>query len=511
MNLLISKLMHWFAFGGTTFFAAGAVVDAGAAPAGDSAVAPSSTPSSVTPSSETPAAPPSLSDIVSKAADNAEKALTKPAIESPTAVEPPKIEETKPAEVKVEETKPAEVKPVVEANPLDKIGALPAEKITAALAKATPEVQQFLKDNGLSVEALTENARMAAQTTQYQERFPTIEAADEALVGAQNFWKLDQGLPAVQSLGDFDKFMMETLVPMSFIRDEAGNPIPDPANPGAFKNDGSIGKLIDFSADVRDKNMMAVAELLEKNGKSEEEKQYGKDLTGALKWVGDFIKNGYKMPGVKEDITTLPDWAKKEVEDAKALKAEAEQTRTKNETQQYETRESKITDQTYQKLSPFITDFLKDTALSKELKDLVAEKAWNVLTERLQKEPVYGRLRDTMSPSAKDYEQRRVAHNETWMKPRLAKILDEVVGVVGGRIVDENKARLAKLDTAAAATRMEPKTTGTTVQAHPGISSPEDIGKKALELARQANPNAEPGSREYWDALTKLKKLPTAV
>jgi hypothetical protein len=116
-----------------------------------------------------------------------------------------------------------------------------------------------------------------------------------------------------------------------------------------------------------------------------------------------------------------------------------------------------------------------------------------------------------MSPSAKDYEQRRVAHNETWMKPRLAKILDEVVGVVGGRIVDENKARLAKLDTAAAATRMEPKTTGTTVQAHPGISSPEDIGKKALELARQANPNAEPGSREYWDALTKLKKLPTAV
>jgi hypothetical protein len=30
-------------------------------------------------------------------------------------------------------------------------------------------------------------------------------------------------------------------------------------------------------------------------------------------------------------------------------------------------------------------------------------------------------------------------------------------------------------------------------------------------MARAKNPNAEVGSREYWEAITQLKKLPTAV
>src|ERR1700733_6268322 len=195
MNLLISKLLHWFLYSGTLFFAAGAGAEppAAASPAAAPA-APAAEPAApATPA--TPAAEPSISDIVNEAAADAEKELTAakptepvaaPAETKPAVTEPAKpAAETKPAEG---ETKPAAA---AEPNPLDKLGPLPAEKITAALAEAPAEVQQFLKDKGLSVESLTANARLAAQTSQFLERVPSLEALDVALQGNANFQLLE--------------------------------------------------------------------------------------------------------------------------------------------------------------------------------------------------------------------------------------------------------------------------------------------------------------------------------
>ena len=244
--------------------------------------------------------------MVKGAADRAEKQLTKPAEAAPaTEATKPATEAAKPA---TEQPKPATepAKPAAEANPLDKIGALPAEKITAALAEAPPEVQEYLKGKGLSVEALAENARLAAQTGQFLEKVPSLEALDIALEGNANFLKLDRGLPAVKSVEDFDQFMMETLVPMSYLLDEKGQPIPDPAIPGAFKNDGSIAKLIDYSASVRDSKIAELAEMMVKGASTDDAKAYATDLKGAVDFVAAFIKNGYKMPGAADAAKDLP-------------------------------------------------------------------------------------------------------------------------------------------------------------------------------------------------------------
>lgn len=508
MNLLISKLLHWFAFGGTMFFAAaaGAIADVGAAPA----VTPEpAAPAAAEPAPVTPAAPPSLSDIVKGAAERAEKELTKPAAEVPAAETPkPDAEAAKPD---AEAAKPAEATKPAEVNPLDKIGALPAEKITAALAKASPETLQFLKDEGLSVEALADNARLAAQTTQYQEMFPSVEAGKEALTGAQNFWKLDQGLPAVQTLEGFDKFMMETLVPMSYLRDEAGNPIPDPSSPGAFKNDGSIGKLVDFSADVRDRSMADLAEKMLAAGGTEEQQNFAKDLKGALQFVGEFIKNGYKMPGEKVDTKTLPKDVQERLDRADKIEKESKDRETQTATQTYELNESKITDNTYAQLSPVVKQMLDGTAFSGKLKDHIANLAWTQVTESVMKESLYLRQRDQMSPAAKDYQQQRVALNLNYIKPKLVKIIEGLASDFGQPIVDANKARHEKLDSQAKAGQMEPRTSGSTPQTHTAASTPDDISKKALELARQTNPNAELGGREYFAAVMKLKQLPISA
>ena len=479
------------------------------------ATSPSPAPATPAASPAAPAAAPSLSDIVSKAAADAEQTLTKPAAQpaaaappvetKPAVAEPPKAEgETKPAAA---ETKPAAAEP----NPLDKLGPLPAEKITAALADAPPAVQEFLKEKGLSVEILTENARLAAQTSQFLERVPSLEALDVALQGNANFQQLETGLPAVETVQDFDKFMMETLVPMSFIRDEKGNPIPDPDIPGAFKNDGSIGKLIDYSAAVRDNKIGELADMMLKAATTDEDKSFASDLKGAVEFIGKFITGGYKKPGATADTKDLP----KEVQDrlarADKIEKESKERDAKSTQAALDQKEERIISQTDKYVAPIIKDFLDKTALSGELKTLVAETVWSKLVDQMVKNNLYQQQRDLLSPNASDYEQRRVALNKQYMAERVVKILETVVGQIGAPVVDANKARQDKLDSQSKASGMEPKTSGTTPQSHPAATSSEDIGKKALEMAKAKNPNAEVGSREYWEAITQLKQLPTAV
>ena len=517
MNLLISKLLHWFLYSGTFFLAAGAVAEPAAAasspaPAAAPAVEPSS--SSSQPAAEpaaAPAAEPSIHDIVREAAIDAEKDIlankapqldpeTKPAVAEtkPAVVDPAKpAAETKPAEG---ETKPAAATP----NPLDKIGPLPAEKITAALAEAPPEVQQYLKDKGLSVEALSENARLAAQTSQFLEKVPSIEALDVALQGNANFQKLETGLPAVQDAAGFNKFMMDVLVPMSFLYDENGKPIPDPNNPGAFKNDGSIAKLIDFSAAVRDTKLMELADIMLQSAKTDEDRSFATDLKGAAEFVGNFIKNGYKMPGAKTEAANLPKDVQERLDRADRIERESREREQNTQRQSLEHKEDRIITGTEKVIQPVIQSFLDKSALSPKLKTLVAETVWSRLVDQMAKDTLYNQQRDLLSPNAPDYEQRRVALNKQYMTERVVKILEEVVGQIGGPIVDANKARHEKIDSQSTASRMDPKTSGTTPQSFPAAPTSDQFHAKAMEIARAENPAAKEGGTEYWKAVLKM-------
>jgi len=237
MNLLISKLLDWFVFGGTMFFAAGAVAaPEAAAPAG------------IVKFDERGRAGNDFAarrrafdcrhrqrrDQRSRSGTHQAADTTQPAVEAAKPA-PASEARSRTGEAAAEAANPAAeaAKPAAEVNPLDKLGPLPAEKITAALAEAPPEVQAFLKDKGLSVETLTANARMAAEGVQYKERFPTLEAADTALDGAKNFFAIEDKFGAIQSGNDpanFNNFMAH-LAELSFERDAQGKPIPDPANP----------------------------------------------------------------------------------------------------------------------------------------------------------------------------------------------------------------------------------------------------------------------------------------
>jgi hypothetical protein len=509
MNLLISKLLHWFVFSTTMFFAAGAVVDAGAAPAAtEPAAAPAAEPAAPA------AAEPSISDLVNESATEAAAELTpkppagepaKPAEVKPAVAEPakPAVDPAKPAEAAA---KPAEA---VVANPLDKLGPLPAEKITAALAAAPQEVKDYLAAQGLTVEALTESARGAAELGQFKEVFPSLDAANTALEGAQNFWKLDQGLPAVQNVQEFDKFMMETLVPMSYVRDEKGQPIPDPANPGAFKNDGSIAKLIDFSADVRANKMAELADLALTKATSDEEKAYWTDTKGALEHLGKLIANGYQMPGAKSTADKdLPQAVQDRLARADKIERESRERDSSTSRQQFEIKENKVFETTHAQLKPMIEQTMANaTGLNAELKTSITKLVWQELTEVIKKNALYNRERDQLSPLTQDYEAKRVTTNLNYMKPVLAKLLAKYIGQVGGNVVNNNQQRHQKIDSQSNAGAMEPKTSGTNVQTFPAATSGDQFHAKAMEMARAENINATEGGPEYWRAVQKLDPL----
>ncbi len=492
-----------------------------AAPAsGGESSAPSSAPISApaaapsTPAPTTPSEPTQQNEIggfieeaVARSISEAEKTLGKPAEAAPPTVASPAAEA--PA---AEAPKPGEaVAPPAEANPLDKLGPLPAEKIAAAFKEAPPEVAAFLKEKGLDVETLTQTARDAALATQYQERFPTVEAADTALQGAQNFWKLDEQFPAIKDVATFDKFMMDTLVPLSYILDEEGKPIPDPNIPGAFKNDGSVGRFIKLTTDVEMGKLSEIGSLMLQGAKTEEEKNYAEDIITASKFIEDFRTAGYKMPGSKTDIKSLPADVQARLAEADRIKTDSQTTQAQQQQTAVTQREEKILDQTYDKLTS-VFKVLDNSALPDSVKTMVADKVWDKVVEALDKNALYKQQRDSLSPRSPNYQERRVALNEQHMKPLIAKVLAEIIPQVGGPIVDANKERHAKIDTQQQAGRMEPRSGSTTPQSHPGpLTSVDDLHTKALEMARAQNPNAAPGSREYFAAFQKLKGLPISA
>lgn len=504
----------------------GAGAAAPSAPA-ESSSAPASTPS--TPSTSEPTSQPTpatLSESVNRAAQAAEKRLTdegaardaqrlqqssdytkeQEAKDAPPVVQPP--DATKQPEAKpTEAAKPAEAA----ANPLDKLGNLSAEKITEALKDAPPELTKFLADKGLTVDALAENARAAAELPQFKEIFPTIDSAKTAMEGANNFFKLDQQFPAIKTGDDYNKFMMETLVPMSLILDEKGQPIPDPNIPGAFKNDGSVGRFIKMTTDTEFQNVQKLADMLVKGAKTDDERNQAEDLVEALKFVSEFRENGYKFTGPKTETAALPQDVQDRLSRAEKIEQDNNAREQQQRTQAFETREQKIIEQTHAKLSPLIKDILDKTALNDKLKTFVTEKVWTETQKLMDANNLYKQERDKLNPSAADYDTRRVGTNANFMKPVLLKILEDVVGEVGGQIVKQNQDLHGKIATQTETARMEPRTGSTTVQAHPPAASQEDLGAKALEMARKEHgPNVQPGSREWYAALTKLKGISAA-
>lgn len=435
--------------------------------------------------------------VKTKPSDAATPPEIKPAEEVKTDAE--KKPDEKPAETKAEE---------VAADPLDKIGPLPAEKIAAAL-KADPEGEAKLASLGLSGAKLIETAREAAQATQFKELFPTLEIAQVAKQGSENFAVLDEKFPAIKDEAGYNDFMMNTLVPMSYIRDADGKPIPDPGMPGAFKTDGSVARFIKMSNDVEFGQIKHIAGLLSQR---EDGKEFSQDLLAAVDFIQDFRNNGYQIPGAKPAPGTekpaLPPEVQAELDRHRAAERERHTSDQAAEQTKFETFENGVTDTTFEQMSPLIKGVLDQTSLTNFEKETVTERVWKDIAETLSKNQGFKSTADQMM-SRREFsgaiKQRRVAHNLNSMKAIYLTAVDKYLAQAGTSRVEKNKDLLNKIDTQKKAAQMEPKT-GAVAASSPASMTGDQLWEKAKELARTENHGDEPSNAQIIKAKLGLSQ-----
>lgn len=420
----------------------------------------------------------------------------KPAEEAKTDAE--KKPDEKAAETKTEE---------VAADPLDKIGPLPAEKIAEALKVEANKAA--LDAMGLPGAALIQNARDAAQATQFRELFPTLEIAQVAKQGSENFAVLDEKFPAIKDESGYNDFMMNTLVPMSFIRDADGNPIPEPGMPGQFKTDGSVARFIKMSNDVEFNQLKLIATNVLAN--REDGKEYSQDLIAAVDFIQEFRNNDYQIPGAKPapgtEKPSLPPEVQAELERHRSAERERNQNSAAEAKQKEDAFEDSITNVTYERMSPLLKDALDLSSLTDFEKETIADRVWKDMSEKLASNGDFRRAQNQMMSRRElsdGVKQQRVTQNLTSMKALYLDILDKYLAKAGTSRVEKNKALQAKIATQKDAARMEPKTGAVAAPGAPASLSSEQRWEKARELARADNQGEDPSNAQIVKALLKL-------
>lgn len=414
----------------------------------------------------------------------------KPAV-VPAVPEPVKTAEP----VKVEEAKPVEL--VVEENPLDKIGPLPAEQI-AKILQENPQAGEQLKALGLDPDAMIETSRTAALASQYQDLYPTMEAAHLAHEAAGHFFDLDSSFTTLQTVQDLDGFLMEKMLPLSYVTDEKGEPIKNPD--GTFKTDGSVARFMSLNTDL-DLAMIAqgasakAAAAKQAGGEDEQAEQ----LLAALDIVNGFRQGGYKFGPPPAEMTPEQ---KKQQERLDAQTKQLQDKETQTQQLQKDTHEDRILKATVDGIAPLIKSALDQTALDDYGKTTAAKEIYDLLTAELEGNKNYGAEQQRIDARYKlsdDGYNKRVGQNLGWMKQRLPKILDTVFQKAGARRIAAHTERQQKIDTQVATSRMDPaRGTRTAGQAGAKLSDDEKFAKAKAEVI------AENGGREPMDISRRI-------
>ncbi len=518
----------------------------GAAPS--TPVSTPSTPSTPVAAPVTPEAP-----ITDGAAFLREKAakLNIPGVERPEVVKTPEqieAEQKVAAEVKAaadakaaeeaagktEEQKAAEkakedpAKPAV--NPLDKMGALPAEKIGEALK--SPEFVAACEKAGIDPALLPETARMAAEAEMFREIVPTPEAAKFAVENADHFYQIEEKFPAIKDAATLDDFVTNVMLPLSLVRDAQGNPIPDPENPGAFKTDGSVSRFmsttVDYDHQWTAKIAQTGAEAAEKAG-NEEVAAYFTQLQEAIKFLDEFRQNGYKMPTGQKPPEMAPE-QKAEFERLQARDREVTQQQAQVHQQQIGLIQEGINTDTIAGTQPQLSETLNATSLDDYGKTKAGEDIWKAALDKLKSQTSYQRLKDSyydqitlarkhaktdadFQTAAKGWYDRIVTLNTTTMRNILygpKGVVQEVLDKAGARRMSAQQQRDQKIagqiknDTMNAGV----KTAGSTNAAK--APTGDELFDKAKELARVENGGREPDGAQILRAKMKLLQSKSA-
>lgn len=430
--------------------------------------------------------------------------------EADKAAAQPKTEEEKAAEAKAAEDKAKAEAAKSEPNPLDSLGPLPV----TALAKAVenPEFAAALEKVGIDPEQLYETSRQAALTEQFQEHFPTPEAAKFGSQSAEHFYDLEEQFPKIHSVEDFDKFITGTLLPLSVVYGQDGKPLMN-ADGRGYQTDGSIERFLTSAVQHDTIGAVAAANLLIKNyanvpgEEGENLRAEAQRVKDALLLSAEFRDNGGKLPSLKPQPGTVDpatqaelERLRKENQEAKGLKTEAE----KQADQAYQT---SVTTEVSNAGLAFVEKTLDGSALNDNEKRLIAEKAVNEALGEMGKNRHYQMQKNNLYSLGQSEENKRqiIALGKTTFQQAVTKSLNRLVEEAGGKLLGKQSAKQQKQESQIAKDKMNQGTGTTAGSGAPPVLTPAQVRLKAIENYKAANKGESPDDGQIMQEVLKIR------
>lgn len=387
--------------------------------------------------------------------------------------------------------------PAAVPNPLDVKGMLPAEKLAASFED--PEFAAAMEKQGYSKDQLMETARNAALAEEFVEVVGTPRAAKFATEAAGHFYDIEEGFTGIKNIQDFDGFMTNVMVPLSYVLGPDGNPQMN-ADGKSYKTDGSVSRFMSQAVDFE----LGIIDSLIK--KAPQDNDDVKDVQAALEILGNFRKNGYKVGPAAPPLT--PEQQQRETEIAEREKTlnTATANARKADVDRFETR---ITDATDKELTSLIGATLKPTALSPELRKKAEDDIYLGLQEALAKDRTFKFMAGQERAHGMSEETYRsiVALNVDTLKSKFRDVAKKVLTTYGAHVVKQNADTRGKTDAQIEADRLNPKVGTVAGRSTRTPLTADQIEQQAADQVLAANGGKRPAdySRQLLDKIMELE------
>lgn len=427
----------------------------------------------------------------------------------------PKTEEEQEAEKAAADQKAKEAeaaKTQAEANPLDKGGPVPAEKLAEAL-KTNPELGAALEKAGIDKEQLFETSRRAALSEQFLEHFPTPEAAKFGRESAEHFYDIEESFPKIQTTEDLDKFITGTMLPLSLVYGPDGKPVMNPDGK-SFKTDGSVSRFMGLVEDFGHNVSKGLAESIIQQGiraggeQGDQIKEYGERLKSALDVIGEFRAAGYKMPTPKGQAAELSPEQKAEFDRLKKLEQETTAGKSKEQEAQTTAFEENLFKDATEDSDKFLRATIDATSLTENEKKHAIADIYEEVGKKMGADRTFQQLKQQLwAQGLNDKTRAEIrALNKRTFTVYAAKVMDKVLSEAGAKRIQANADRQAKIDAQIDKDKMHQTTGTSTGSTTARMPSGDDLYNKAVtELTKELG--RAPKEGELFSRLLKLKGL----
>lgn len=380
------------------------------------------------------------------------------------------------------------------ANPLDKVGPLPAEKLAASLEK--PEFVAAMEAEGYSKDQLLQTAREAALCGEFKKEVGTIRQAKFNKEAAGHFLTIEDGFTGIKDLKSFDKFMVDVMMPLSILTGPDGQPLKNAD--GTFKTDGTVSNFFRMATQFNDTQEAQIAAKYDQNSDDV------KDLQAALDIVSNWRKNGYKLGAKPAELTEAQKAAQAEIDRGRAeldtgkANARAEDTKRFNK---------RVIDGVEAKLIPRIDEAVNNTALSDALKTRAKEDIFGALAESLNNPAVRGILQNARARGlGDDVLADLVAINMDEIESVFTDVANKVLADYGEDVINRNNKRKEKTDAQIRADQGTPGAGAAAGKPSAQTLSATDIEKTAHDNVITANGGKRPADYQS-QLLAEIMKL----